>query len=162
MRRESLWLFIGASRTVLAAPSTAVFTNAMNAASLALRPFTVVRTVGQLNFLSDQSGAAENYDAAMGMCVVSSQAAAIGVTAIPTPFTDLGSDLWFVHQMGASRFEFVSGVGFHPANGLNRQYESRAMRKVNDDSEFVVVVETSPISAGAVVWHAARVLIKLH
>ena len=30
--------------------------------------------------------------------MVSDQAVAVGVSAIPTPVTELSSDLWFVHQ----------------------------------------------------------------
>jgi len=37
---------------------------------------------------SDQFVATEGYEIAIGMAVVSDQALAIGVTAVPTPFTD--------------------------------------------------------------------------
>ena len=161
--RESLWLGVGESNTVIAAASTAVAINALNAAALALRPFTIVRTRGILAYVSDQTAASENYSAALSMAVVSDQALGIGVTAVPTGFTDLGSDLFWVHQMMAGRFEFISGVGVSSPNAMQViEYDSKAMRRVDDDQDLAIVLETSSLSLGINVFHAARILIKLH
>ena len=161
-RRESLWLGIDATRFTLATANSAAITHNLNAAGLALRPFTIVRTIGYWQLRSDQTGAAENYDGALGFSVVSDQAIAIGVTAVPTPYTDIGSDLFFLHQIMASRFEFVSGVGFESAAGLMGTFESRAMRKVNEDSDVCFAAEVSGVSLGASFFMAGRMLVKLH
>jgi len=76
-RRESIWLTGGFQITGIATASTAVFVASLNAAALALRPFTVVRTRGHLYLRSDQIAAAEAYDISYGMAVVSDQASAI-------------------------------------------------------------------------------------
>ena len=146
----------------MAAASTAVIAGSLNAAALALRPFTVIRVVGSYFLRSDQTAASENYEVAWGMAVVSDQALVVGVTAVPTPYTDLDSDLWFQHKAMSSRFEFVSGVGFETAVGLSGEYESKAARKVEDGSDMIIVLETSSIFAGSVLALTARVLIKLH
>ncbi len=97
--RETVWFQVTETRTTSASANTATLVTTLNAAALAFRPFTVIRTHMTLFVSSDQTGAGENYDVGYGSCVVSDQAAAIGITAVPTPFTDLGSDLWFLHQI---------------------------------------------------------------
>jgi len=163
--RETLWLELEPTRTTMAAASTAVVILSMTATELALRPFTVVRTIVHASLQSDQTGATENFDAAIGFAVVSDQASAIGVTAVPTPMTDLDSDLWFFHQILDGAFKFVSGVGVDPQGVVpsgGGNYESRAMRKVNGDQEVTVVTEASAISSGCQLYAAGRMLIKLH
>ena len=161
-RRESLWLFLSPVNFVLAAASQAVITNSLNAGALALRPFTVVRSRLQWFVKSDQTGALERYQTAWGAAVVSDQANAIGVTAVPTPFTDLGSDLWFMHSVIAGSFTFVTGSGFHPVGGTMKEIDSKAMRRVNDDQDLVFVAENSSISLGTDHMVSGRILVKLH
>ena len=163
--RETLWFGVSEGRATLGAASTAVLTNSLNAAALALRPFTIIRTIMHVSLKSDQTGAIENYDAAIGACVVSDQASAIGVTAVPTPFTDLGSDLFFFHQIIDGSFLFLDATGasqsnVQPAGGMT--FESRAMRKVELGQDLIFVMETSTVSSGAIMYSAGRVLIKLH
>ena len=148
---------------MLAGANTAVLLNSLSAGALDLRPFTVVRTRGFFGIRSDQSATSESFDCALGYCVVSDQALAIGVTAVPTPFTDQGSDLFFVYEALMARFLFISGIGVDP-QGMSQfmHYDSKAMRKVNDDSDLITVIENSGISSGVTVHHTARMLVKLH
>ena len=162
MRRETLWFGGAFSAQALAAASTAVLTTSLNAAALALRPFTIVRTHAYLHVNSDQVGASENYSVAFGRAVVSDQASAIGVTAVPTPATDNASDLWYFHQVLMSRFLFADGTGLNPDIGVQGSYESKAMRKVEDGQDVISVVETTNISSGADIFHFFRTLVKLH
>jgi len=106
----------------------------------------------------------ESYDAAIGMCVVSDQALAIGVTAVPTPATDLSSDAWYLHQVLMGRLEFLTGggTGLTPQMLTWEKFESRAMRKVEDGFSDIGVVETSALSSGCTVHTWGRQLIKLH
>ena len=57
---------------------------------------------------------------------------------------------------------FRAGDGVEGANGLSVEYDSRAMRKVEDQQDFIAVIEASAQSLGCVVFHAARILVKLH
>jgi len=162
-RRESLWLFVGSTRTTIATPSTAVFLNLLTTAALALRPFTVVRVRGMIQVVSDQVAVGEFQSGALGVAVVSDQASAIGITALPTPITDKGSDLWFVYQ------HFMSSNSAATAASIAKlstevEYDSKAMRKVEDGQDVVFVVESdiAGVANGLIVTHTARVLIKLH
>ncbi len=161
MRRESLWLPIPFFSNILASSTTASLSATLNAAAKALLPFTVVRVRGQFQCVSDQEAATEQYIGNLGFCVVSDQASAIGVTAIPTPATDLGSDLWFVHESWIGSLAFVTGAGLfsdHPS----RHVDSKAMRKVNEDEDIVVVTEAGVGGSGVIVAFVGRFLVKLH
>ncbi len=162
VRRQSLWLFLTPTRTTLSAANSAVLSNSLSAAALALRPFTVVRSRGTMHLESDQSAASEFYQCSSGLCVVSSQAVAIGVTAVPTPETDRGSDLFLMYETLESGFELGDATGFQNTTGVRKDWDSRAMRKVVDDQDLILVSETSVASTGAVVTTSGRILIKLH
>ncbi len=98
MVRETLWGDVAATGTTLATAGAATLINVTGAGLLSLRPWTVIRARGAMYLKSDQTAAAEDQAVGLGMAIVSDQAVAIGVTAVPTPDTDGGSDLWFVYQ----------------------------------------------------------------
>ncbi len=160
--RETFWVGVDPTETTLAV-STAARINTPNAALLAVRPFTIVRTRGYFGIRSDQVAASETYDCALGVAVTSDQAGAVGITAIPTPITDAGSDLFFVYQYLAGHIEQLSAVGVEPGM-MNpwMEYDSKAMRRVNEDETFAFVLESSALGIGQTIVHFARVLVKLH
>jgi len=160
-KRATSWDTIVVATTNVAS-NTAVLLASADADLKAKRPFTIVRTQLELYVTSDQTAASENQQLAVGMCVVSDQASAIGVSAIPTPDTDAGSDLWFLHQWMFSSFVFGTGVGFIEGEGRTVHVDSKAMRKVNDDEDVLVVCEASGNSSGLIVVHGGRILIKEH
>ena len=160
-RRTSIWLFIAPTSTLLSGPSTTVLLGGLNAAAQALRPFTVVRTRGYWQISSDQVVASELQHAALGFCVVSDQAFAAGVASVPTPFAELGSDLWFSHDTLVSEFVFADASGFINA-GVGKDFGSKAMRKVEEGSNIAQVIEASAVSDGCQVTLAGRMLVKLH
>jgi len=140
----------------------AAVTHSLNPVELALRPFTVVRTRGVFSHASDQVAAVERQVTSLGMAVVSDQAVAIGVTAVPTPEADRESDLFFVYETLQSRFVFVTAAGFDAQSMTSLYYDSKAMRKVEDGQDIVVVLETASISNGVDAVISGRMLIKLH
>ncbi len=158
--RETLWLEVGTGETLLAGAPSVAITNSLNAAALALTPFTVIRVRGVLHCRSDQNVASETTGVSIGYAVVSEQAVAIGVTAVPTPVTEKGSDLWFVHETVFMRYQFGSNIGFDGDAGIFMKYDSKAMRKVEDGSDLVVVVENE--INGCTITTSSRILIKLH
>ncbi len=158
-RRLTSWLSLDTFSTAI--DNSAVISLTMTAAELAKRPFTVVRTHLSIHIQSDQTAASELQVGAVGLCVVSDQAAAIGVTAVPTPETDLESDLWFVHRPLMGSFTFATAVGFDDDGGHHFVIDSKAMRKVNDDEQIIVVVEGGTIiGGGMVITGMGRMLIK--
>ena len=156
--RETLWTSVDFSLNTQSAGG-GVITNAANAVLLALRPFTVVRFRGVLYLRSDQAAAAEHQAGAFAAAVVTEQALAIGVTAVPTPVTDMGSDEFFMHQLivgGESRLTDVA------IPGTFLQFDSRAMRKCSESEEPYFAAEFSSIAQGLTLISAGRLLLKLH
>ena len=92
---------------------------------------------------------------AVGEAIVSVQAAAIGITAIPTPETEDDSDLWFFLAR-------MYNSGITENRGQYSVVDSKAMRKVDDGQDLVTVVETGGNSNGAIISGYLRTLIKLH
>ena len=163
MRRESKWIAIAATETAISGANSAVLFTGFSAVDLGLRPFTIVRSRGFFSVMSDQIAASERWGASIGMAVVSDQAFAIGVTAVPTPETDRDSDLWYVYETLMGRVQFVSSTGITLYGATPWiQYDSRAMRKVEEGQDCAIVVETNSVSNGVQISKAGRMLIKLH
>jgi len=161
-RRESLWVGLTPTNTGLAAGGATLILTA-SSTLLALRPFTIIRTHITWHVASDQSTAKENYAAAIGGCVVSDQAEAIGITAVPTPVTDLSSDLFFLWDSAIGIFDFTTGTGYREVGHLQK-IDSKAMRRVNDDQTVIFTIEDEPTigTDGVSVKVIGRQLIKLH
>ncbi len=162
MVRETSWIGISEVSTNLAAANTAVLVNLGNAALEAEAPFTIIRTRIHWSMRSDQTAAAELQQVAFGVCVANSPAVVAGIASLPTPFTDLGSDVWLMHEILATKFTFVSGVGFESVTGLNKDMDSKAMRKVEEGENVVFILENGSLTAGTDNLTAGRMLIKLH
>ncbi len=163
-KRETLWLGGTAFTQTLATTTSVALVLSLNASALALRPFTIVRTRGILRCFSDQLGGTEVYGASFGNAVVSDQASAIGVTAVPTPTTDNASDLWMVYEFLIGRIGFGSAASFIET-GVERVLDSKAMRKVEDGQDLVSVVEGPGAglgSNGSIISGFQRTLVKLH
>ncbi len=161
-RRETEWFSIPWTTTAMAAGGGTLI-SVLNAAALGVIPFTVIRTHLVVHITSDQVSADEVQMAAIGMAVVSAQASAAGVGSIPTPLTELSSDLWYVHQMLINDWAFITGAGFDGRAGYQYQIDSKAMRKVEDGEDIVIVGEADlALGSGVVVRMGGRMLVKLH
>ncbi len=158
-RRNTLWGDVTPVFNTMTAGGGTI-TNVQSAAVDALTPFTIVRSRMAFYLRSDQSAAAEDQVCAFGIAVVSAQAAAIGVTAVPTPVTDLGSDAWLLHKI---MFNSVGAGAVDNIRGHYMEEDSKAMRKVEDGFELTFVAEIdAAIGNGAVLFSGGRVLLKLH
>jgi len=163
MRRASSWFAIAETSSNVGGPSGSVLFTGFSATALALRPFTIVRVRMNWHVASDQEIADEITQVALGMAVVSEQALAIGITAVPTGFTDQDSDLFFVYDVNSSRSLLVgAGANFLDPKGTMKDLDSRAMRKVDDGQDVALTLETSAVSNGAQVLKTGRMLVKLH
>ena len=161
-KRETIWIGGAAFNQSLVTQTTVVLVTSLNAAALAFRPFTIVRTRGVIRVRSDQNAAAEDYGASYGRCVVSEQASAIGVTAVPTPTTDNVSDLWYVYEFMLGSLQVQTAVGLFEG-GQERIIDSKAMRKVEDGEDVISVVEGAGTGfSGAQISGFTRMLVKLH
>ncbi len=160
--RETLWASISPTTTTLAVATPVLFSG-LSASGLALRPFTIIRTRGVLHLSTDQIAASESYYAAYGMAVVSDQALAVGVSAVPTPLTEADSDLWFVYEPMTSRMLFGDATGLGGGDGVMVRFDSKAMRKVEDGQDIATVEEASSNSGllGCQLAKGGRMLLKL-
>ncbi len=156
--RDTVWADLPLISSSLGTTGSAVLTTALNAAGLALRPFTVIRERIMIYVTSDQEAASEAQNCAFGACVVTEQAVAIGVTAVPTPVTDLSSDLWYAHRWCMSSH----GAGtVDSQRGQPYELDSKAMRKVETGQDLITVVENGS-NGGVIMAVAGRSLFKLH
>jgi len=162
MRRETEWIGAPVIVTAIAAAGTAVLVRTLSAGALLLRPFTIVRQYYHLSLSSDQTIASEDQLCALGTCVVSDQAVAIGITAVPQPLADISSDLFMYWQFISASIGLNSNVGFDSQFATSKDTDSKAMRKVNADQDLAMTVESSATSDGFGLVTVGRLLLKLH
>ncbi len=158
--RSTSWGESPTSTIQIGTAATAVLAFSLGAAGLAQRPFTIIRERFFWYLRSDVVTGGEIYGGAIGHCVVSEQAVAIGVTAVPTPVTDMGSDLWHVFSQMYGRF---GGTQVEEV-GKIMQVDSKAMRKVEEGEDSIIVVESGAATEAASMLsvYGGRTLIKLH
>ncbi len=157
-KRQSVWGFLTPGNNTLTATGGTIVAS-LNAAALARRPFTIVRTHLEFMLRSDQSAAIEQQTCAFGMAVVSDEAVAAGVASVPTPITELGSDLWFLHVI---MFGDESKLTDRSSPATLRSVDSKAMRKVEEGQDIVFVAELGGTGAGLILSSGGRFLIKTH
>ncbi len=159
-RRQTAW-FAGVFQETTVAAGTPVALTSLNAAALALRPFTIVRTHVELFISSDQEAADEVQLGAYGHIVVSDQAVAAGIASLPTPVSEQVSD-WFAYQQMLNSMRFGTAVGFESQAGTRYTIDSKAMRKVEPGQDVVSVVEgVTGVSNGFDLLSSWRMLVKL-
>jgi len=124
----------------------------------------LVRTRGELMlYLVTADAAGSGFQWAFGMCMVSSTAAGIGVTAVPGPITDIGWDGWFVYEVGT--LESASAdVTVQPGNNTAQRImiDSKAMRKWKETDVAFGVLQV--VERGTATMRASldsRMLVKL-
>ncbi len=160
--RKTFWVGGTIVNSNLAGANSALIVTSLSAGALALRPFTVVRTRGVWGFFSDQVAADEDQQVAYGGIVVSDEAVAVGITAVPTP-VEQDSSSWLFYDMAFQRFEQQSAVGIQP-NMIPQRYvvDSKSMRKVEEGQDLIDIIQNGSSAEGANVVMYTKTLIKLH
>jgi len=90
--------------------------------------------------MSDQSLADEDQLATFGMMIVTEDAFAVGITAIPGPGTDSSND-WFVWQPMYNRRQVVTSIGITDPSGTQYTIDSKAQRVFEIGTRIVLVGE---------------------
>ena len=159
-RREMIWISAGLGAATIVAATTLLST--LNAAALALRPFTIVRTRLAIIFSTDQVAASESFFGVYTKQVVTEQAAAAGVASVPSGTVEQDAD-FYVYEPIFQSFELSSGSGFETKQGDQGMHvvDSKAMRKVGNNDDIASVLDTRAF-AGAIIAIEGRTLIKLH
>ena len=119
---------------------------------------TILRTVGTMNVVSNQTAATEEISGAVGMRLVSDTAATIGVASLPDPVTDASDDGWFFYQAFVDRFLFKTGAGLESSAGQKFNFDSRAKRIIEDGSRVVIVAANGSASTAFVIQLSVRLL----
>jgi len=124
-------------------------------------PATIVRVRGALWIASDQLSATERPFGAIGFATVTDQALAIGITAVPIPILDSPSEQWLLWQPFFTDFTFLNSTGAVTGNFKRFDLDSKAMRKMNDGTSVVVVLQNAS-TVGLDFLLEFRMLVKLH
>jgi len=104
---------------------------------------TIIRTRGILHIVPQVFTADLAYDGAFGIGVVSQAAQALGITALPGPFTDDDWSGWFVHQYYSGEVLATAvDAGYTMAQSFTYEIDSKAMRKVAGDEAIVLVAQS--------------------
>ena len=115
---------------------------------------TIRRTRGLVSIRSDQASAFEEITGAFGMMVVNDVALALGVTGIPGPVTEANDDGWFVWLPFSELM--VGNAGASPASifasraSMNYEFDSKAMRRVEEGFSVVMMIENEDSANGLV------------
>jgi len=125
---------------------------------------TLVRTRGSLQAFivgATLPAVGDGFHCTFGICIVSEDAFAVGVTAIPDPNSDSAWDGWLYHRY----FDLHVGNTSLPVIGptfFNLEVDSKAMRKWRESDVMVAVLQTNEIGASEMdVYFDSRILLKL-
>ena len=141
---------------------TGVFGDAAQATSDGL---TVVRTRGELLVqLESATAVGDGFRVAVGLCIVSQNAAGIGATAIPDPITDQAWDGWFWYWTGTLSAMIATEAELVQTDAAVARIviDSKAMRKIKATDTIVgafATVESG--TAGMRLTLETRTLLKL-
>ena len=160
--KTKVWLGLGIGTQVITA-STIHLLGVFNAAALATRPFTILRTRMLLTFESDQISASERPFGGFGMTIANDVAVGVGITALPDPGSvsgDTDAD-WFVYESLLSSFKVVTAVGVDAQMATQYTVDSKAMRKVGPNDDLAMLFSEEG-AVGAFINIQGRMLIQLH
>ena len=154
-RAPSTW-----SRFVSVAPVTVPAATKVLIASLVLNNVgiseTVRRTRGMVMIGSDQVSVVENQLGSLGMIVVTELALSVGAASLPGPVTQLDDDGWFVWQPFMAKQNLLA----QPMSQSKAvfEFDSKAMRRVEDGYAIAVMIENSSATTGLEAWLALSTL----
>ena len=116
---------------------------------------TVTRVRGILSVTSDSAIVVERQIGGWGLIRVSDSAAAIGITAIPSPVFNGSDDGWMVWVPFAAQSSFSTGAGHQ---GAQYAVDSKAQRIIREGQVVAVVVENSDSLHGLSIIQNIRLL----
>ncbi len=118
---------------------------------------TALRWVGLISVESDQTASAEDQQGAFGIIRTSATAITLGVTALPSPLTNISDD-WIVHVPFLQRFITATAVGQEPHFVTQYKFDFKTKRILGNGQGFAFVVESSANSEGFTLNLIMRVL----
>jgi len=134
-----------------------------NGQTFLLDGITVVRLRGfiELNLAGAASAAGNGFNGAIGIGVVTDAAFAVGITAVPTPITEIAWEGWMFHQFFSLHVGDATAQDRSP-NVLRFDFDSKAMRKVGADETIMAVIEMTEVGTEVLKGElGSRMLLKL-
>ena len=165
LRRKTAW-DAGPGATTLTQLSASGSTLIGSGAAVIADGRTLVRTRGNLSIaLSAATTVGDGFAGAFGIAKVRDAAFAVGITALPTPLSDL-EDQWLYHRFfSLHAMAAYAAAGYASDSGsatLQWDIDSKAMRKLTIGDTLVAVIEVVERgTAVADVWLQTRMLLKL-
>ena len=163
-RRKTAWS-AGPSETTAELTAAGAFIWTLGSQAL-VDGLTQVRVRGEYNvFLPVVTTIGDGYlSMAVGLCIVSENAFGVGITAVPTPFTDMGWDGWLFHRLHSQIIGLsTTELGVAPTEAFRIELDSKAMRKIRATDVLIGVGELgTEVGAATLAFSAqTRVLDKL-
>ena len=109
---------------------------------------TIRRTRGTLLVTSDQTATSELHLGALGFMVINDVALALGITALPGPVTQAPDDGWFVWEPFMALSDVRSGESAPNTFHRGFDFDSKAMRRVEEGFGIAIVVENASAAFG--------------
>jgi len=131
----------------------------LNGAQVVPDGLTQIRVRGEYSFvLSVVTSIGDGYASmGVGICIVSENAFGVGVTAVPSPLTDISWDGWLYHRLHSNIFgRSTTELGVSPMEAQRVEIDSRAMRKVKGSDFTIGVVELGAETGAATVVFSAQ------
>ena len=162
LRRRTAWTFGLAGTVSLSAAGAAVFGSGTQNLE---DGETAIRIRGELNVaLTTSTSSLDGFsECAAGLCVVTENAAGVGVTAVPSPITDIAWDGWMWFWTGSMWSPIGTETGASGTDSARIVIDSKAMRKWKN-TDVIVGVFAVTSEVGTFVVQAVmntRVLFKL-
>ena len=120
-------------------------TQAFDSMTTVLRSSTLVRTRGEIHVGMDPGAIDDTMVVGVGLIVATDQAIAAGAASLPSPIDDGDAD-WLWHGLfGLHAATIVSGDDWI-GQSSRREIDSKAMRKVKQNDNLVVVYDSSVLA----------------
>ena len=171
VRRKSAWNQGPGSVTVQTQLTGTSAVMVGQGSAVALDGITQVRLRGLLSMhLPSASAALDGYAGAFGIAIVTLAAFNVGVTAVPSPITELAWDGWLYHTFFDLRAPgLIDGTAavdvdnmLSTTAALRIEVDSKAMRKTKIDMVTIAVLEATEVGTALLSWRFnSRVLDKL-
>jgi len=103
---------------------------------------TVLRTRGEVLVTGDPNATTDSDLLALGICIVTDNALAVGGASVPGPLNDDGADYWLWHRYVPMDSAGETAVRADSISSIVRvEIDSKAMRRVGQDSAVVLIGE---------------------
>ena len=165
MRRSTGWQFGPGSSVKLSFTSGGIFL-IPDPVLVVEDGITLVRTRGMVDiFLTNIDFTGGGFHGAVGLAIVDTQAAGVGVSALPGPLSRPDWDGWFWHHyFDVHVGDLLGGGGTNQAPGnVKIEIDSKAMRKLTINDAIVGIMESAEAIVGgafADLYLDCRMLVK--